>query len=232
MDNSESKNNRTIRGGSYLIDYADSLGRLIVVSILWAIFIGTLSYSTYKECVRIVEWREIRDFIADKHLNKLRDVRITKFGTDTYYVTNENGKYVAKSDKYVSIHDIKLNKNFKFNPDKLDVSEKDIGKTIKLKISEEDLVGDDNIQWPFGSDGWETVVILMVLLVYFVTIVFTQDEEGLDGKKRRLDEKYGERSGWKKKFDFYDNIFFNVPFIWSLILCGVSLITVITLWAY
>ena len=114
----------------------------------------------------------------------------------------------------------------------MDVSEKDIGKTIKLKISEEDLVGDDNIQWPFGSDGWETVVILMVLLVYFGTIVFTQDEEGLNGKKRRLDEKYGERSRWEKKFDFYDNIFFNVPFIWSLILCGISIITVAALWAH
>lgn len=232
MDNSESKNNRTIRGGSYLIDYADSLWRLIVVSILWAIFIGTLSYSTYKECVRIAKWREIRDFVVDKHLNKLRDVRITKFGTDTCYVTNENGKYVAKSDKYVSIHDIKLNKSFKFDPNKLDISEKDIGKTIKLKISEEDLVGDDNIQWPFGSDGYEIVIILMVLLVYFGITVFTQDEEGIDRKKRRLDEKYGERSRWERKFDLYDTIFFSIPFVWSLVLSGISLITVATLWAY
>ena len=224
MDNSENKSKIKIKG-SYLVDFAGSVGKLVWILFLWSAFCGLLTYGTYLELVRINQWGEIKNFISEKSEKHLRDVKIIEIKTDTFYTRDNANKFNTQTDKYVVLKDIKLNKSFKLRPEQLGVSDKDFGKTIKINESEEYLIGEDNIKWPIGTFGYDIFMYLGFCLVYLFGIILTGDDRDFD---RYMYNKY-KNDDWRKPCNIFDHLL-TFPFIWCLIVVVSISITMIAFW--
>lgn len=208
MDNSENKKKNK---QNYFVDFlGGTIGAAVWSCFLWIVLCAQLSYCTYKEVLRFINYSEIKEAISDIRDTKLREVKVVGISTDEYYDVVKGGVYKAITEKHVIIHDIELDRDFKLPPNQLDVTNANKGKIIKMNISKISLVGGDNVEWPFAARGWEILIALALGAFYLFGICFVAPEDF----ENKMYKKYGNKD-WKPICDIYEGVFI-FPIFWCL----------------